>query len=124
MTVASVTNPPPDGPYVGTTKSAARPVVAILELLRTVIMHETISLTRAKVPDALVCPTQESMDEKEGTPSTMSENGLLTIRADPSANRSVIKKLEVATFGAVTKKLNVKPPFAVMNEGEPLPDGP
>ena len=51
--VASVTEPPPEGPYVGTTKSVENPIVAPPADI-TLTVHERISLMRTIAVDILV----------------------------------------------------------------------
>ncbi len=66
--VASVTNPPPDGPYVGTSKSVINPVVAPAPS-RTFTVHDIISAMRINDVSSDVWPMHDKIDETVGIPA-------------------------------------------------------
>jgi len=61
LVVVRATAPRPDGPYVGTEKSAAT-AMAGPEAPMTVMVHEMGSLTRTYVVAPFVSPTQDSVE--------------------------------------------------------------
>ena len=74
--------PLPLGPYVGTAKSDANPVVAA-NALRTFTVHEIISLIRTYVVDVDVDPAHDKVDDAVGTPYTAKLNALPVIEPPP-----------------------------------------
>ena len=76
------------------------------------------------VVDPLLCPTQLNIDDVDGVPRTANEKLLPTILAPPAVTFSVIANTDVVTVGAVTTKLNVRPPLPDTRVGDPEPEGP
>ena len=123
FTLESATLPLPEGPYTGTEKSVLNPVVAPLDVI-TFTVHEISSDIRTNVVDPLLCPTQLNTDDVDGVPRTANEKLLPTRLVPPAVSFSVIANTDAITVGAVTTKLNVRPPLPGARVADPEPEGP
>ena len=123
FTLESATLPLPEGPYTGTEKSVLNPVVAPLDVI-TFTVHEISSDIRTNVVDPLLCPTQLNTDDVDGVPRTANEKLLPTRLVPPAVSFSVIANTDAITVGAVTTKLNVRPPLPDARVADPEPEGP
>lgn len=120
---AKATRPLPLGPYVGAEKSLVR-AIATPSASRTETVQEITSAKRTYVVPRFACPRHDNV-ELDDADDTLNENGLLERTANPrKLSFSVIRNADVMTAGAVTRKLNEDPPFAVVSVTTPLPLGP